>query len=204
MSFGMACIYFFISFVIMLYVFYRQSWNHINHQKKLPLVYSISEAYHQFKSGDIVFLREYSAPMTITDILGVHFNYGLIHTAYIHEKNNILYIYHSIPSALEDKELISYSYSYMFHTWNVVDEPLTEFLIKFKCMYEIHRPPQANSLTFPKSYKTNRFCTHLIANLLRHHDIIQSRGGLYFQDLPDDLINAMYDKGYRCLRFKHI
>lgn len=201
----LACICLLISWTFMLYLFYRISWNYSENQKQLPLVYSISDAYHQFKSGDIVFLREYDVPMRMTDILTMHYNYGFAHTVYIHEKNNILYVLHATPNSMEDKHLILYTYTYMNSNWNVVDEPLTEFLIKYKCMYEIHRPPKPISLSFDSVIsKTDRFCTQLVANLLRHHNIIQSKGGIYFNDVPDQFIKNIYDKGYRSFRFKHI
>ena len=167
--------------------------------RNYKLISSVSTVYQQFKQGDIVFTRDYTS-YTLTDTLTHYFNYSLAHAVIITEENGIKYVLNATPGHYDNYILKKYKY---IGNWTIVKEPLLEFILKYKCMYQVfrHKYPKPIQCKLP-SHPT--YCSQFVGTLLYESSILPASAGILTPYTPERLIELLLEKGYRSFSFKHI
>lgn len=170
---------------------------HLHHS--LTLLSDTSIIYNQFKHGDIIFTKDYTH-YDIVEEFTMYFNYGLAHTSILVEENGIKYMINATPGHCDNH--IVQKYKYVGIKWVIVKEPLLDFLLKYKCIYNVfrHKNPKPIKWTLRKSPK---YCSHVIGSLLYDANII-STSGLLNTYTPDGLVELLYENGYKSFTFKHV
>jgi hypothetical protein len=170
---------------------------HLHHS--LILLSDTSTIYNQFKHGDIIFTTEYSYYNIGYEIM-LYFNYGMGHTSLLVEENGIKYMINARPE--DDDTHILQKYTYSGKKWVVLKEPLLDFILKYKCIFNVFRHRKPNSIKWTLR-KSPTYCSQVIGTLLYEANMI-STSGLLNTYTPDGLIELLYENGYKSFIFKHV
>jgi hypothetical protein len=170
-----------------------------------PTLNSVHEIYEQFKDGDIVFSKDYTMPCYALDHFTLYFNDGIAHTGCIIVENGVKYYLNSVPHTNHPKGLILKTYDYMGSKWAFIKEPLLDYILKYKCIYQVYRPPATQpSMSFSEQTLPNKltYCSQIIGYMLYKTNRIEHASYLLTPYTPDDLIKLLLDKHYTYFYFK--
>jgi len=180
-------------------VFYNYRYTNIPLWKKCELI-------EYFMEGDIIFTNYATLPIKSWWAPATFFNGGLNHPGLIVEENNEKFIVHGIPDKIfkyDKKHVISKLDYDLFQNWEIVKQPLSEFIYNFKekSVCTVYRSPTKNKIDLslieykPLLFNTFFYCTILVGDILINHNYIKP-SKTYFRHTSDDLVQNLLEQDY--------
>ncbi len=184
------------------YYFYYTSINNPSQHHTYPIISSVYKIYEQFKEGDIVFTKDYNSFGTL-DKITQYFNKGVAHASVVVIENGVKYFINSVPDANQPKNYILKKYTYMGSKWLIIKEPLLDFILKYKCIYQIYRHKKPNIIQYKNNF-TPTYCSQVIGNILYKTNMIKNSSYIIAPYTPENLIELLIQRGYKYFYFKHV